>query len=293
MSNLKVYNKEELFSLIDNISITKEGSQVITKFNNKVIKVTSVSNRYEIFNITKYLKDNIEQIENNFKINSYKLDIIGGKQYLQLVSDVVDIGGVEFYKSFYILNSSDKSRRLSFNVGLYSEVNKLYVIGSSNVGLVKKHLKGITKSAELASEGLNGETFDEQIKSMRSIVGHKVKFSKLRDIILGDEPSKLSHRKFDALKNILRYELSKPSNSKLINGNKLSYEQRILFSTKSEDIKEVNKNLDFYIDAFWVLQVYLRIFNKQDSHVIKNESERIMSITQCSIRNNILESLGI
>jgi hypothetical protein len=67
-------------------------------------------------------------IEKNFKISQYKIDIIGGKQYLQLISDKVEVGGVEFYKSFYILNSSDKSRRLSFNVGLYSENASCYVI---------------------------------------------------------------------------------------------------------------------------------------------------------------------
>jgi hypothetical protein len=88
-------------------------------------------------------------IEKNFKISQYKIDIIGGKQYLQLISDKVEVGGVEFYKSFYILNSSDKSRRLSFNVGLYSENASCYVIGSTNTSLIKKHLKGVTKQLRM------------------------------------------------------------------------------------------------------------------------------------------------
>jgi len=284
------YNKEQLFSIIDKISITKEGTQVITKYGSRIIKVANVSNRYEIFDISKYLKDKIETIEKNFKISKYRLDIIGGKQYLQLISDSIQVGGVDFHKSFYILNSSDKSRRLSFNVGLYSDINDLYVIGSSNTGLIKKHLKGVTHAAEVATEGLNGETFNEQIESMESIVGHKVAFSKLREIILGEgEIPQINHRKFDAFKNNVRYVANK---IELVQ-TKLSVEQRNMLYTESNKIKEVTRELDFYVDSFWAFQTYLKIFNRQDSHIIKIETERISKITQCSIRNSILESLGV
>ena len=285
------YNKEQLFSIIDKISITKEGTQVITKYGNRIIKVANVSNRYEIFDISKYLKDKIELIEKNFEISKYRLDIIGGKQYLQLISDSINVGGVDFHKSFYILNSSDKSRRLSFNVGLYSDINDLYVIGASNTGLIKKHLKGVTQAAEIASEGLNGETFNEQIEAMESIVGHKVAFSKLREIILGEgeDIPQINHRKFDAFKNNVRYVAHK---TELVQ-TKLSVEQRNMLYKDSTKIKEVTRDLDFYVDAFWAFQTYLKIFNRQDSHIIKIETERITKITQCAVRNSILEALGI
>ncbi len=290
MRGYQDYNKEKVFSIIDKISITKEGKQIITKYNDRVIKVADVSNRYKIFDISKYLKDKIELIEKNFTISKYRLDIIGGKQYLQLISDSIQVGGVDFHKSFYILNSSDKSRRLSFNVGLYSDINDLYVIGASNTGLIKKHLKGVTQAAEVASIGLNGETFNEQIEAMESIVGHKVAFSKLREIILGDgEVPQINHRKFDSFKNSVRYV----SNKIELIQSKLSIEQRNLLYTDSIKIEEVTRELDFYVDAFWAFQAYLKIFNRQDSHIIKIETERITKITQCSIRNSILESLGI
>ena len=50
---------------------------------------------------------------------------------------------------------------------------------------------------------------------------------------------------------------------------------------------------DFYLDAFWAFQVYMRLFSKQDSHVIKNETTRIMNMTQWAVRNSALEALGI
>jgi hypothetical protein len=37
----------------------------------------------------------------------------------------------------------------------------------------------------------------------------------------------------------------------------------------------------------------MRLFSKQDSHIIKNETDRIMKITQWAVRNSVLEALGI
>lgn len=287
MRNFRNYNKEEIFKTIDQISIEKnEQNQIITKFGGRVINITNVSNRYEIFDIVKYLKNKIELIEKNFTISKYQLKITNGQQYLQLISDKVEVGGVEFYKSFYILNSTDKSRRLSFNVGLYSQSSNFYMIGANNVGLTKKHLTGVTKAAEDASEGLNGESFNDQIESLRSLVGHRIQLSKLRQVILGDKEDvpQINHRKFDAFKNSIRFAAS----DGLI---KITNDQRHQLFTESEKITTIQH--DFYIDAFWAFQVYLRLFNKQDSHIIKNETDRIMKMTQWAVRNNVLEALGI
>jgi hypothetical protein len=284
MRNFRNWNKEELFNQINQISIEKVNGQVITKYGGRVVKIANVSNRYEIFDIVKYLKDKIEVIESNFNINKYLLTITKGQQYLQLISDSVNIGGIEFYKSFYILNSTDKSRRLSFNAGLHSD--KYYMIGANNVGMSKKHLTGVTQLAEESSKGLSGETFNEQIESLNNLVGHRVQFSKIRQVILGDseEIPQVNHRKFDAFKNSIRYAHS----DGII---RLTTEQRKQLHVESEKMNSIEH--DFYVDAFWVFGVYLRLFNKQDSHIIKNETERIMNITQWAVRNNALEALGI
>jgi hypothetical protein len=284
MKGFRNYNKKELFNTIDKISIEKVGTQVVTKFDNRVINTSNVSNRYEIFDIAKYLKSKIELIEKNFTITKYNFRLTRGQQSLTLVSDGVVIGGIEFHKSFYILNSTDKSRRLSFNAGLKSD--SFYTIGVNNVGMNKKHLTGVTQAAEDASVALNGETFDEQIESMQSLVGNRIQFSKIRQIILGDkeEIPQINHRKFDAFKNSVRFA----SSDLKIN---LTTEQHRQLLKESEKMKEVEH--DFYLDAFWSFQMYLRLFNKQDSHIIKNETERIMKMTQWAVRNSVLEALGI
>jgi len=282
MKGFRTYDKNEIFDLIDKISIEKLNNQVITRWCNKVIKVAEVSDRYEVFDISRYLKEKIELIEQNFDIFKYQIHIKGGQQYLQLISNSVEIGGINFYKSFYILNSSDKSRRLSFYAGLHSE--KYYSIGN-NVGMSKKHLKGVTEAADVASIDFNGETFDDQIESLQNLVGHRIQLSKIRESILGDKEDipQINHRKFDAFKNSVRFA----DGDGLI---RLTEEQRSQLYTESErmTVKE-----DFYLDAFWVFGAYMRLFNRQDSHIIKNETDRIMKITQWAVRNNILESLGI
>ena len=289
MKNFKDYNKQELFDRIDKISIEMVGSQVVTKYDNRVINTTNVSNRYEIFDIVKYLKDKIDLIEQNFKISKYEFRLTRGQQYLKLISDKINIGGIDFYKSFYILNSTDKSRRLSFNVGLYSESNNFYVISSvKNVGLVKKHLKGVTQAAEEATVGINDETFNEQIDAIKSIVGHRIQLSKIRQVILGDKDPipQVNHRKFDAFKNSLKFAASQGM-------IKITDAQRNLLLTESEKITQIDGSVDFYMDAFYAFQVYLMLFNRQDSHIIKIETERILGMTQWAVRNNVLEALGI
>ena len=285
---MRQYNKQELISKIEKISIEREGNTIITKYDGGVINATPVSNRYEIFDIVKYLKSKIDMIEKNFTISKYSFKMTSGRQYLQLISDKIEVGGLEFYKSFYILNSSDKSRRLSFNVGLYCETKNFYVVGVKNVGLVKKHLTGVTQAAEVATEGLNGETFNEQVEAMNSLVGHQISFSKIREVILGDkkEIPKINHRKFDAFKNMIRYEVS---DGKL----KLTKSQHDILFKESDKINTISPLEDFNLDAFKAFQIYLRIFNRQDSHVIKIETDRILKMTKWAIRNAVLESLGI
>jgi len=281
------YNKQELVDKINAISISlNDAGQVITKYYDRVVAISNVSKRYEIFDIKKYLLDKLDLIEKNFTIVKYDFQVRKGVQYLTLLSDTVTIEGVEYNKSFFILNSSDKSRKLSFNAGLYSAAKNLYIINSvKNVGLTKKHLRGVTQAAEQASTGLNDETFNEQIELIQSLVGHRIALSKLKSIIVDDAEVQANHLKFDAFKNSIIYYNSEGRLN-------LTNEQRTTLRTPSNKL-EIDAKSDFYIDAFWAFQTYLRLFNRQDSHVIRRETEKIMTITQWAVRNQQLELLGI
>lgn len=278
------YDRNVLNDKINSIDITRESNQVITKYFGRVLKVANVSDIYEVFDIKSYLNSKLDQIETNFSISKYDLTIKGGLQSLTLISDPVDINGNEFHKSFFILNSTDRSRKLSFDLGLYSRSKNFFTIHSSNIGLSKRHLRGVTKAAEESTQNINVETFDQQINDIKSLIDHKVKLSNIRDIIV-DENLKVNHSKFDSFKwSILNFQ----SDGRV----QLSNDQKMMMRMPSEKLQITQEN-DFYLDAFFVFQTYLRIFSNQDSHLIKKETEKIMKITQCSIRNNQLELLGI
>ena len=288
MKDFKPYNKQELLNQIKAITIFREGETVVTKFHDRVVNVTPVSKRYEVFDIAKYLSDKIELIEKNFKISSYKLRLTRGVQSLQLISDKVTIADQEFYKSFYILNSSDKSRRLSFNLGLYCQTGDFYMVGVKNFGLNKLHLTGVTQAAEEVTGDLDHETFQEQLDAINSLIGHQIAFSKIREVILGEKADipQINHRKFDAFKNTIRFYRN---DGKI----KLSDSQYKMLSKESGQLSSVEVADDFVMDAFVAFKLYLRLFNRQDSHVIKTETDRIMKMTKWAIRNKALESLGI
>lgn len=277
---MRNWNKEELFKELNKLSIERSGNTIITKFGGGILKTSYVSDIYEVFDFVSYLKDKIEVIENNFPIHKYNLQIWGGKQLLHLISDEVIIGEDKFHKSFYIINSTDKSRRLSFDLGLKSD--NFYSVGMTNLTLSRKHTKGVSKVAIDKSIYLNGESFDEQIKDIKSLVGHKVNFSKIREVILGDEVNipKINHHRFDAFKNAIRWELS----------NSLSRESVNLLYTPSDRISYVG-DLDFSLDAYWVFKKYLQIFNREDSHIVKRETERIMRITRWFIRDSFIREI--
>jgi hypothetical protein len=148
-----------------------------------------------------------------------------------------------------------------------------------NFSLITKHIKGITDKAEVAAQNIDVETFDEQIESIRSLVDERVMISQVRNIIV-DKDQKVNHNKFDALKNVLRWNYSKG----------LTKEQIGVLTTPSEKLT-ITPEVDFSIDAFKVFQAYMNVFRNQDSYVVRRETEKILKITQCFIREDKLSQL--
>lgn len=279
----KPYDLGELFTKIDAIEITRQGNQVVTKYFDRVINTTEVSHIYEVFDIRAFMKAKIDQLAHNFNMRWYKFVMKRGIQELTILSDDVEINGTTYYKAFFILNSSDKSRRLNMNMGLYRADNNSYLVSAiRNMSLSKKHLRGVTQSAEEVSQAIDVETFDEQIASIKSLVGERVLLSKVREIIL-DKDLKVNHMKFDALKNSLRW-------SKTDKMDSLSSDQIKTLMTPSEKLT-LDHHKDFSIEAYKVFNCYIQVFSRQDSYVVKRETEKILKITQCFIRDEKISQI--
>jgi hypothetical protein len=280
-NKFRPFNKAQLIEEISGLDIEKIDDKVITRYFGKTLSVSDVTKRYEVFDIKAFLCDKIEDITRNFDVKLYDLEIKRGRQSLTLVSDEVVINNHSFHKSFFILNSTDKTRRLSLNLGLYNkESNWYFVTNSNNAHLYKRHLAGINALAEEASKSFNGETFREQLESMTTLVGQSVMLSSVRNIIVDDDTVKLNHKKFDAFKNQLLWRCRGSFNR----------EQEMLLKTPSEKISFTSRN-DISIDAFIVFKLYMSIFKKQDAFIVKKESEKIFKITRFFTRQEKLKEL--
>ena len=281
----KPYNRQELIDLISQLEVERIENQVVTKWKGHVTSIANVSKIYEVFDIKNYIISKLDMIEKNFEIKEYSFTVTKGVQQLKLISDTIDINGVEFHKAFFMINSTDRSKRLQFHSGLYSKSDNYYMVTSTkSLGLSKKHYVGVSEAAEEASQDIDRETFDEQIEAIRKLVGHRVSFSKLRKVMLGEKEKTpmINHKKFDNLKGRMRWSIPR---------EELTDEMARMFRRQSEYVTDVTPEQDFYMDAFMLFQVYLKLYSTQDSHIVKTETERILGITQWAVRNETLAGI--
>lgn len=270
------FNRDELIGAISDLRIDRVGNEVITSYSGRTLRTKRVSDRYEVFDIATYMVRHIDRITSNFTVTHYSLRITGGTQYLILVSDPVEVGGRQFRKCFFILNSSDCSRSLSIRMGLCLDGGDLFVIPSvHNINVGRRHLRGITASAEDASSGVYGETFGEQVRAISSLVGERVMLGRVRQLLVGDGRG---HGRFDALRSAL-----------LRGGSLTPAESAALSRMPPSDSAGDDLPHDMHLDAYLVFTTYMSIHSRCDSHVVARETDRIMRITSSFIRKSKIE----
>lgn len=277
------FNKSELVEKINKLDVYKDGENVVTTYNSKIIEVCKVSKIYEIFDIKNYLLSKIDEISSAFKIESYSLSIRGGIQELTLYSETIIIAGDEYTKSFHILNSTNKTRKLNVNIGLVRRKDNSKCISSiENLSVCRRHYVGITQIVEDLSTTISENSFTSQAKSIESLIGKKVMLSNVYEVMIEGGKTKVAIDKFDKLKYNLVY-----SNDKIDN---LSDSQRktLLSGTKYRPINEDN---DFMVDAYKVLMCHIKNFKYQDSYLIKVECDRIFKINQCLVRMDVIDDI--
>lgn len=277
------YDETVLIEEIKSIEIKKSHGVVITSKNGKELKRVDVSKRYGVFDFRPFVIRAIKKISKQFKIDSYFLDITGGIQYLVLLSETVKIEEDEYYKAFYILNSTDRTRILNVDFGLFCKTKNLSFI-SKKSSFNKKHYTDIKEFVD-SNIDLNASIFDEQIKIITKMYDKHIALSKIREIILNADKktgdiNKSNHLKFDLFRKKLM---------KIIKGDYTNAQSKIL-ETPSIDMK-ITPETDLLFDAHDVFEQYLLLYSTRDSYVIKKESEVILKMTKEMIRKRGLENL--
>jgi len=288
-----LFDKQDLFNKIDNLSITNDSNVIVTKYNNRTIKTVLVSDRYEIYDFTTYAKSIINSLMERYDISEYTFDIRGGIQEIRLFSDTIMIGQDPYQKVFYLLSSSDKSRVLSFDAGLYRVKSKSYIIRNvDGFSFRKRHLNGVTDKANISFDKIDFGFFTDQINTITNLYDKTIKLSKLREIIVEKMDVKTYHYKFDTFKNKVIH--SNNSNSDL---NCFSYGLSTndinMLRTPSASMV-INNSNDVVLSAYESFLAYMDIFKSMDSYIIKKETERILKMTQEVIIDDTINSiLGI
>lgn len=282
---MKEFIYDELVGLINKIEITMEGTYVVTYFDGRERSRKEVSNRYEIFDFKPFVINCIDSILQKYEIDKYTLSIVGGRQEIRLYSRPEVIKGETFTRTFYLLNSSDKSRALSFNYGLK---HNYFQYISSNGAIYKKHYKGIVEYVEERID-LDDTIFQEQLELMRDIIGDTISMSNVQKLITGSDvlgASKISLRNnFESFLTQLFYNTRGILSD--ADRNKLSASR--IKRTLPRDFTLPQNN--FQIDSFIVFKTYLGMFNRVDASLVRRESARIAEFSTLLNRNNLLDSL--
>lgn len=277
MKNKVQYNRESLLSTLSNLGIEKVDNQIVTKFYNRTISTVKVSNKYEIFDFYAYIKHILPIIESNFKIDSYQLILKGGRQFLRLYSDSIDksISGrpETFSKTFNITSSSDKSRALTFNLGLFIKSSGTHIIGLSEARTYKKHLIGVTDHIDTFEDKIQTENFNEQIELITKLSNHKISLKDIHEVIYTNNV-KANWDRFLAFKRVIqsRYTWNDAQSNILCN-------------------QDVNFQYDnsIQIDAYEAFVLYMGLYRNEDSYIISKETTRFLGIREVIKRNNKLK----
>jgi hypothetical protein len=308
------YNKQTLTDIFNSIKITMgdgftktlasgkkvQAYTVSTMFNGSKVSEVEVSNRYEIFDFSKFAINALTELEKSFNIKSYTYLIIGGIQEFRLFSDEVEINGRKFVKTFYLLNSSDRLRKTNLDYGLYCKESDYHFI-SKSVNISKRHYNGIT---EHISENIiyDSNIFDEQIDILKEMANSYITISNLHRVILNpsvevtkewwneataENINKSNHTKFDIYKRKLIGLCEE--NKHIQTSNKYNIVE--LLETHSTELMNKWGDINIGFNVLDVFEKYLTLYATRDSFVIKTESEYFLRANDFYVREAKLREL--
>jgi len=256
----KKYNINEINETLDKFINIQKSNRVITSFDGKELCWVEVSNKYYNFDFSSFCKKIIAEIENYFTPDAYLLRVRSGIQELRLVGSEVDINGETYLKMIGIINSTNKEKALSMNIGL---VRKSNVTGSVHVSFRNKHYKTSmpNKIKNFADNLINfNMDIEYHIKTIEDLTLRKISFKELvKSLSTNNEGDKIKSMtlKVRALgKKLIEYGYSDFTNT--------------LRNPFSDTVKDFDVNLKDVFDA------YTELFKSYDTSIIGRETRRIL-----------------
>lgn len=276
----KDYNKEGIFNTLDKLVLTRNENNILTKYDNKLISNTIVTNKYELFDFSTFSKQVINEIENYFSPDKYQLRITQGQQELRLIGEEVLINGDRYTKMFNILNSTDKSRALQLNVGLIRFIcSNGMVVGAvgEHTNIRTKHFKSTMPDKVNTFINLL-DNFDMNInlqcETIEKMTGKFVSFNEIAKKYALDEDGIMSNNKILKLRAFSKKLLTSETD-KLAN---LNNDQIHLLRNPHLFLNPDFNLIDVEIPAYQALNCWTEVYRSYDSSVLNRETNRILEL---------------
>ena len=253
---------------LDKFSNVLEDCYLTTMFDNRQICKVEVSKIYYNFDFTKFSKSILSEIQKYFTPEKYTLKITTGVQEIRLIGDEIYIDNERFQKMISIVNSTDKSRALSMNVGLSRTdigCHSQYCIILTNFS--NKHYKAsLPEKIKSFSDNLINfnMNIDFHVKTIEDLKNKEVSILNFTKALLFNEDGKLiktNELKLRVLGKRLRHK------------NNFRKYYNTLTNLSADKINEVE---DFQINSKVLFDTYIEIFKDQDTSIIARESRRII-----------------
>lgn len=261
LSVVQEYDADAIVETLNKFENVQDGSQIITRYDGRLICRVDVSDVYYNFAFSDFCKKIVSEIENYFTPQAYRLKVKKGIQELKLVGGEVLINGEPYYKMISIVNSTNKQRALSMNIGL---VLKSSVSSSVQSYFRNKHYKSsLPDKIKSFSENLINFNMDieYQVRTIEDLAELNVSFMKLVENLS-------TNRKGEVMKSMVYRVRAFGKNLEsrgvgLENINLLRHP----YSTETKD---------FEVNAYVAYKAYLELFSEYDSAVIARETRRIL-----------------
>lgn len=264
----KVFNSDEINSNLDKFENKLENGILTTTYDDREICKVEVSKVYYNFDFTNFSKSILSEIQKYFSPDTYSLKAASGVQEIRLIGDELYIDNERYKKIISIVNSTDRSKALSMNVGLikYNKRGDQDTITILTCFANKHYKSSLPDKIKSFSDNLINFNMDIDfhVKTIEDLANKEVGIVEFTKSMLYDEKGKLiktMELKLRALGKKLTYSY----------GFRKNY---LALSNLTES--EINKIEDFKIKSKTIYDAYMELFKDSDTSVIARESRRII-----------------
>lgn len=274
------YTAEKVLEEINKFSVDSTQGIVSTSFDDRSIRVATVTSQYKLLNIKNFFNNIIGVLSSVMKIEAYAFRVHQGIQEISLMSEIILINGDEYRKAFFILNSTDRTRALRFNIGLYRVDGQRLVIPVPETQTVVRFVhKGKAFETKVDSIYHFVDTFGKvvarQIEILENLGKNKVSLRKLIGKMLFEESTDViagaSKNRATAFCKQLRVH---PTDKVNLVDYGISLSDMALLAKPTDFM--LHSNADFMINAYQALQCYHSVYQGRDVGIISRESSRFM-----------------